>query len=254
LFLLGIPFALTSFFHQLLPAIDRFFLIQYNFSQQMGPYILAVKLGSLINFAASAFILAFTPYSLAKLNEKEAENDIANLFTMVSIAGFCLVPFLLVFKDLLIDLFADASFSMAGNLLPFFFWGWLFDLFSYFSTLGIYRSQKSILSLVLFAVGFVVVSAFNLLLIPVYGLYGAAVSFCVSKTFLFFVSLIMLRKHFHLRIHYRSFCFTMLIGAVCSYLIYVLPLAVNLVILGLLLLTSVAYFKKQTFASFFKKI
>ena len=253
LFLLGIPFALTSFFHQLLPAIDRFFLIQYNYSQQMGPYVLAVKLGSLINFAAGAFILAFTPYSLAKLNDEDAEKEIGHLFKMVSIASFFLVPFTLLFKDLLIELFANRSFGLAANLLPFFFWGWLFDLFSYFSTLGIYRSQKSFLALVLFGVGIVVVSFCNLLLIPSYGLYGAAISFCVSKAFLFFFSLAFLRKHFHLQIQYRSFFFSLLIGAGCSYLVYVLPLAVNIIVLGTLLVATTAYLRKHAFGSFFKK-
>ena len=246
LFLLGIPFALTTFFHQLLPAVDRLFLIAYNYGQQLAPYVLAAKLGSLLNFGVSAFVLAFTPYSLAKLNEEDAEEELARLFRMVAAAGFLVVPFLLLFKDLLIHLFADASYAPAAPLLPFFFFGWVFDLFSYFTTLGIYRSQKSLLWLILFIVGVVFTSAFNQLLIPYLGLHGAALSFCLGKAILFFISWLWLRKYFYLHIHLFEFWSSFVIAIVSSYLIFVLPLVMNIFILLFVFCVSAWYFKRKT--------
>ncbi|MDB5207170.1 MAG: oligosaccharide flippase family protein, partial [Flavisolibacter sp.] len=48
LLLFGLPFAFTSFFHQALPSIDRYFLLHYGYQQELPQYILAVKLGGLI--------------------------------------------------------------------------------------------------------------------------------------------------------------------------------------------------------------
>jgi O-antigen/teichoic acid export membrane protein len=62
----GLPFALTSFFRQVIPSIDRYFLLKFNFTAELPQYILAVKLGSFINIAFSAFALAFTPLLLKK--------------------------------------------------------------------------------------------------------------------------------------------------------------------------------------------
>ncbi len=68
LLLFGLPFSLTAFFQQLLPAIDRYFLLRFDETENMAQYILAVKMGAVVNLGISAFVMAFTPYSLKKLN------------------------------------------------------------------------------------------------------------------------------------------------------------------------------------------
>lgn len=247
---LGLPFALTAFFQQLLPAVDRFFLLEYNYGDALAPYLLASKLGTLVNFITSAFGLAFTPYALAKLNEEAAEEEIGSLFRFVSVTAFLALPFLLLFKDVLIAVFADASYREATKLLPFFFFGWVFDLFGYFTVLGIYRSHKTHLSLLLFAIGAAVVSLLNLLFIPLLGLYGAALSFCAGKAVLFFLSLFWLKKYFPLHLHPASFTAALLLSAMCCSLAYVLPWWMNILLLGLLLCAIVLYWRKKSGPAF----
>lgn len=217
---LGVPFALTSFLHQALPALDRLFLLQFGYQQQLPQYVLAVKLGALINLGVSAFVLAFTPYSLAKLNEKGAEAEISSLFRTVAVTGFALVPLALLFRNGLVLAFADASFAESETLLPFFFFGWLFDLFSYFSMLGVYKAQNSVPVLLFFAAGVALLCVLNLLLVPRLGLYGAALAFCLSKAALFFAPLLFLRRHFRLSVHVASFGAAGAAAALCSYLLY----------------------------------
>ena len=67
LVLLGTPFALTSFFQQLVPSIDRYFLLHFNYGNDLPQYSLAVKIGGLLSIATSAFVLAFTPYSMNRI-------------------------------------------------------------------------------------------------------------------------------------------------------------------------------------------
>jgi O-antigen/teichoic acid export membrane protein len=218
----GIPFALTSFSRQLIPSIDRFFLLQNHYTQDLPQYILAAKLSSFFSFATSAFVLAFTPYSLNKLNDEDAEKEISELFRFITVLGFLAVPLLLIFKDFLIEFFADSSYSLAAKLFPFFFFGWVFDLFSYFTMLGIYKSQKSFIVLIILAIGVALVTALNILLIPYLGLYGAALSFCITKAALFLITLLSLKKYFHLQMEIKSFALIFLTALVCSYLVYVL--------------------------------
>ena len=245
LLLLGLPFALTAFFQQALPAADRFFLLRYNYGPQLAVYVLAAKLGTLVNFAASAFILAFTPYSLSKLNEQDAEAEIGRVFRFVSVAAFLLLPILLLFKDVLVTIFANASYSEAAKLLPFFFFGWVFDLFYVFTVLGIYRSHKTQLSLFLFLIGFALISLLNVLLVPILGLYGAAVSFCLCKAGLFFLSWAWLKKHFHLRLHPASFWPALLLSVAGCWAVYLLPLPVCIAMAALLAVAGIMYFKKK---------
>lgn len=232
----GLPFAFTSFLHQALPSVDRYFLLHYGQQEGLPQYILAAKLGSLAGVVISAFALAFTPYSMTKLNEADAPKQMSSLFHFVAVVAFMLVPLALLFKDLLIGFFADASFTLSGKLLPFFFFGWVFDLFSYFSMLGIYKAQNSLLMLVLLVIGIVLLSGLNMLLIPRLGVYGAAVAFCVSKAALFFIPLVYLRRHFHLSVHAASFVTAGGLAAFCSYLLYTVEwysyCAVLLIVLG----------------------
>jgi O-antigen/teichoic acid export membrane protein len=249
LLLFGLPFAFTSFFHQALPSIDRYFLLHYGYLQDLPQYILAVKLGGLIGLGIGAFALAFTPYSMAKLNDADAEKELSSLFQFVAVVGFIFIPVLLLFKDFLLQIFADSSYTLSGKLLPFFFFGWLFDLFSYFSMLGIYKGQNSILILVLFGTGILLVSTLNIFLIPRIGVYGAALAFCISKAALFFIPLIYLRKHFKLAVHVKSFFAAFSIAVVYSYLIYQVPLAVSLLLLVFVLCGTFYYLYKQNFGS-----
>ncbi|HVF80394.1 MAG TPA: polysaccharide biosynthesis C-terminal domain-containing protein [Flavisolibacter sp.] len=246
--LFGLPFAFTSFFHQTLPSADRYFLLQYGYQQHLPQYILAVKLGGLIGLGIGAFALAFTPYSMAKLNDKDAEKELSSLFHFVAVAGFIAIPVLLLFKDLLIRIFADSSYTLSGKLLPFFFFGWLFDLFSYFSMLGIYKGQNSILILALFGTGILLISALNILLIPKMGLYGAALSFCISKAALFFVPLIYLRRHFKLGVHVKSFFAAGIAAIACCYLLYKVEWHIYLFIVIFVLCGAAYYLYKQQLA------
>ena len=244
---LGIPFSLAAFLQQLLPSIDRYFLIQYNYSNSLAVYVLAVKLGALMNFGISAFALAFTPYSMAKLNTADAEKEISGLFRLVSAGTLLAIPLLLVFKDQLVLLFADASYQSSAKLLPFFFFGWAFDLFCFFSILGIYRSQKTFLHLILFLIAAGIISIANLLLVPAFGLYGAAISFCFTKAAVFFISLVWFRKYFHLQVQPFSFLLVLLTSIGCSYSVYVLPALANVFILAVVLLLGWFYFFRELF-------
>jgi O-antigen/teichoic acid export membrane protein len=242
----GLPFALTSFFRQVIPSIDRYFLLKFDFTVEMPQYILAVKLGSFINIAFSAFALAFTPYSLKKIHHDDAEKEISNIFQVVSIVSLTAIPVILIFKYRMIDFFADSSYQLAGQLLPFFLFGWAFDLFTNFALLGVYKSQKSFFILILLMIGTVIVSVLNISLVPVYGVFGAAISFCLTKLLSFAVAFIYLKKHFKISINFFQFLAVFLLMAFCSFLNYLIDpylyIAIILIIVG-----ATGYYIYKTF-------
>jgi O-antigen/teichoic acid export membrane protein len=242
----GLPFALTSFFRQVIPSIDRYFLLKFNYAIELPQYILAVKLGSFINIAFSAFALAFTPYSLNKIHHDDAEKEISNIFQVVPIISLTAIPTILIFKYWMIDFFADSSYSLAGQLLPFFLFGWAFDLFTNFALLGVYKSQKSFFILTLLMTGTVLVSVLNILLVPVYGVFGAAVSFCVTKLISFVFAFIYLKKHFKISINLAQFVAVVALMAVCSFLNYFIHPDLYIALITLVL-GGIGYYVYKTF-------
>jgi O-antigen/teichoic acid export membrane protein len=218
----GVPFALTSFFRQVIPSIDRYFLLKYEFIAQLPQYILAVKLGSFINIAFGAFALAFTPYSLSKIHDADAEKEISNVFHLVSIVALTVIPIVLLFKSWMINFFADPGYSLSGSLLPFFLFGWVFDLFTNFALLGVYRSKKSFFVLLLLVAGTVLIAFLNILLVPRYGVYGAAFSFGFTKLASFIIGVLYLKNHFKLNIDLLRSLAVMFLALLCCYLNFAL--------------------------------
>jgi O-antigen/teichoic acid export membrane protein len=241
LFIFGFPFALTSFFRQVIPSVDRFFLLKYNYALELPQYILAVKLGSFINIAFASFALAFTPYSLSKIHDKDAEQEISHIFHLVSILALTFIPIVLIFKDWMILFFADPGYGLAGSLLPIFLFGWVFDLFTNFALLGIYRSKKSFFILTLLVTGTILISILNVFLVPLYGVFGAAISFGITKLASFIVAVIYLRKHFKLNIDLGRSAAVLFLSLLCCYLNYTMSGYLYLFIL-FLVVSGISYY------------
>lgn len=244
LYILGLPFAATAVFHQLLPSLDRYFLLHFGYGNVLAPYLLAVKLGGLLGFGISSFVLAFTPYSMERLHESNAEAEMSSLLNKTAIVVFFSIPVVLLFKDVLIELFANKDYNDASNYLPFFFYGWAFDLFSYFSTLGVYKSSKSYLVMIFFALGVIVTVLLNICLIPVFGLVGAAVAFALAKAVIYFISLIWLRHEFRLRLS-GSFWTALFISVGCVLMLYFLPSTDGFALAGITSIVSAIFLFRQ---------
>jgi len=253
LLILGLPFALTSFFHQLLPSVDRYFLLRFGLAGEMAPYILASKLSVFVSFAASAFVLAFTPYSLARLHQEGAEKEMSRLFAWVSGLAFLAVPLLLIFREPMIGLFANAGYNAAATLMPYFFYGWVFDLFSYFSTLGIYKSQKSYLALYFFGAGLIITILLNAILVPLMGIEGAAVAFVLAKALLFFISLFWMKRYFALSIR-PSFWGILLLSVLGSISVYRWPVSASIVLILCSILIAIFEWRRFNPNQFFSKV
>ncbi len=241
LVIFGLPFALTSFFRQVIPSIDRFFLLKFNQDGSLPQYILAVKLASFINVGFAAFLLAFTPYSLNKINHDDAEEEISVIFRIVSIIALTIIPVLLLFKGGIIEFFADDSYALSAQLLPIFLFGWAFDLFTNFCLLGVYKSQKSFFILGLLMTGTLIITVLDILLVPKYGIFGAASSFFITKFFTFLIAFYYLKKHFHIRINILKFLMFFLIVALCSWSVFFMETYIYIAIL-ILLLSGVSYY------------
>lgn len=241
LVLFGFPFALTSFFRQVIPSVDRFFLLKYQYTLELPQYILAVKLGSFINIAFASFALAFTPYSLSKIHDKDAEQEISHIFHLVSILALTFIPIVLIFKDWMILFFADPGYALAGLLLPIFLFGWVFDLFTNFALLGMYRSKKSFFILTLLVMGTILISILDVFLVPLYGVFGAAISFGVTKFASFLMAVVYLRKHFKLNIDLGRSAGVLFLSLLCCYLNYTMSGHLYLIIL-ILVVSGISYY------------
>jgi O-antigen/teichoic acid export membrane protein len=141
----------------------------------------------------------------------------------------------------MINFFADPGYQMAGILLPFFLFGWVFDLFTNFALLGVYKSRKSFFVLVLLIAGTLLISGLNILLVPVYGVFGAALSFGITKLISFIIAITYLKNHFKLSIDLGRSAAVLFLALLCCYLNYTLNNYLYLFIV-VLIVSGISYY------------
>lgn len=169
--------------------MDRFFLDLYLAKEEVGLYSFAYRIAIVMNLFVIGFRTAWTPRSIAEYNSGNYEHTFGKYFS-------ALISSLLVFF-LLIALFAKYLFEIKiGNeflfnqeyilgitILPFVLLGYLFNGLISFYSFYPFVSGKGYHFLISDAIAFATNIVFNLLLIPKYGLTGAAIA--TSFSFMF---------------------------------------------------------------------
>jgi O-antigen/teichoic acid export membrane protein len=172
----GFPFAISGIVLYLGNTVDRFVLSSLMNVESVGVYSFAVRMGAIIQvLLIIPFGLFWSSVRLDKFNGNNfpmINSKIAYYYVLV---GFVLILFLNIFSNQVIGFFTDKDeYSQTSNLILVFMIAYLIQGFQNISDVGIFRSGKNLyltlLSVLL--IPFFIIS--NRLLIPSFGLYGAA--------------------------------------------------------------------------------
>ncbi len=194
----GLPYFPASLGAILIQGIDRPILGHLTDLSTVGVYTANYKLGIFMMLFVSMFQFAWQPFFLQNEDEKNAKELFSKVFTYFTLIG-CTV---LVLISLFISDIVKINFfghSIIGsdywgglNIVPVILLGYLFYGFYIVFTAGIYIKEKSIYIPFITLGGAAINIASNFLLIPIYGIMGAAFSTLVSYLFmaaaLFFVT------------------------------------------------------------------
>jgi O-antigen/teichoic acid export membrane protein len=172
----GFPFALSGIVLYLGNSIDRFVLSSLMNEESVGVYSFAIRMGAIIQvLLIIPFGLFWSSVRLDKFNGNSFPMINSKIAYYYIFIGFVLILFLNIFSDQVIGFFTDKDqYSQTSNLILVFMIAYLIQGFQNISDIGIFRSGKNIyltlLSVLL--IPFFIIS--NRLLIPSFGLYGAA--------------------------------------------------------------------------------
>lgn len=203
----GLPYFPAGLGAMLIQGIDRPILAHLTDLSTVGVYSANYKLGIFMMLFVSMFQFAWQPFFLQNEGEKNAKDIFSKVFTYFALAG----SFVLVFITLFISDFVKINIfghSIIGsdywgglNIVPIILFGYLFYGFYIVFTAGIYIKEKSIYILFITLGGALINILSNVILIPIYGIIGAALSTLVSYLFLAVALLIVTQKFY--RIEYE---------------------------------------------------
>ncbi len=164
---------------------DRFILQRMMSLSEVGIYALAYKFGMMPNMLVmSPFLMIWGPKRFDLVKEANAKSIFATIFTyFVFIEILVSLGIAVTIKDV-ISVAADPSYAEAHKYVPLLLVSYILNGIYVYVQFGLHLENKTKYLALATLTAAAINTACNLLLIPVVGIWGAAVSTVVAFTFL----------------------------------------------------------------------
>lgn len=182
----GLPFMASLMLAWLFQNIDKFFLSYFSTAYQLGIYVAAFKIISLLVNFQGIFTTYWLPKALSNYNNDNKDTTFyKNWFDFLNVFLLIIPIMFVIFKDQLI-LILGSDYREAKELMPFLSLFPVLYILAEVSSIGIMLKKRT---KIYFLVNFItLISAIilNLLLIPKFGSVGASVSVSLVYLIYFF--------------------------------------------------------------------
>jgi O-antigen/teichoic acid export membrane protein len=226
--------------------IDRLFIAQFKSQAEVGIYSMAVRVASVIVFLMTAFQLAWPAFAYSIRDDGEAKRTYAFVLTYllfvtcwISLALGALAPWI-------VDVLGTPKFARAAEAVPLL--AFATAAYSGYSVLaiGIGRARQTQFNWIVSGAAAVVNIVLNVILIPPYGMIGAAIATLVAYAALFVGMWLNSRRVYPVAYQWRRVLSIAAAGggltAIAWLLPESLPLAIGLVLVYPLVLGALGFY------------
>lgn len=170
----GLPRVPHSIAHQVIGFADRYLLNAYGTLRDVGLYSIGASFGLALKFFLSAFESAWTPFFLGVMREPDARRIYATVSTYVVALLVLLVGGLCAVAPAVVRLFTTEGFQEAAAVTPWIALGVMFQGFYLVGSIGLVITKRTKLYPIATGTAAAVSLLANILLIPRFGMMGAA--------------------------------------------------------------------------------
>jgi O-antigen/teichoic acid export membrane protein len=172
----GLPLVPTALFLWLTNFGDRFFLVKLADAAEVGLYSVGVRIASAMVLLLTAFRLAWPAFAYSIEDEGEARRTYAFVLTYLTLVASWAALGLGLLSPWLVDLLAADAFADSSRVVaPLAFAAVAFGAYIVIA-IGLGRARRTQFNWVVTGAAAAVNVALNLVLIPPYGMMGAAVA------------------------------------------------------------------------------
>jgi O-antigen/teichoic acid export membrane protein len=181
----GLPYLPAGLASMVIQGFDRPILTHLTDLETNGIYQANHKLGIIMMLYINMFQYAWQPFFLQNAKEKNAKDIFSKVLTYFTIGGSFILIFFSLFVEDIVKLnlgihIIGASYWSGLYIVPVILIAYLFNGLYFIFSAGIYIEEKSIYVPFITGLGAVVNIITNFLLIPVWGIMGAAVALLFS--------------------------------------------------------------------------
>jgi O-antigen/teichoic acid export membrane protein len=227
----GLPYLPAGLSSMLIQGIDRPILGKLTNLDTVGIYNACYKLGIFMMLFVNMFQYAWQPFFLQNAEEKNAKEIFSKVLTYFTLASALILVILSLFIDDIVAIpvlhgrtLIDSAYWGGLSIVPIILFGYLFNGLYVIFTAGIYIEDKSMYIPLITGIGAAVNIGVNFLLIPVWGIMGAA--FATLAAYLAMaIGLYAVTQRFY-KIEYeiaklsKIFIGILIVGGIYYYLLY----------------------------------
>jgi O-antigen/teichoic acid export membrane protein len=169
----GLPRQPHSVAQQVISVSDRYFLKAYGLGE-VGLYSIGASFGLALKLFLSAFEFAWTPFFLAAMKEKDAPRIYGTVSTYIVATLVLLTAGLSTLAPAVVSLFTTPPFQPAAAVTPWIALGVMFQGLYLVGSIGLVITKRTTRYPVSTGIAAAASLIANILLIPTYGMLGAA--------------------------------------------------------------------------------
>ena len=251
----SVPLIISGLFSSAMDVSDRFLINNFLGKNLVGIYSFSYRIAMIMNVFVISFRTAWVPYALNIYSMENHQEVFGKTFLKLIAAGGFVLIIVTFFTGYLFDFrifgitLLNSQYKPGLTILPFVLLGYFFNgLASFFSVYPLV-SNKTYHFPLADGIGFVLNLILNLILIPRYGLVGAAlattIAFAASAFYLFLISAGKLKIDYNVKELFVivAMVFTFLIAGIILQNIY---LSIILSTLFVLLAVKLTGFKPNS--------
>jgi len=178
----GIPYVANYLFVVLLDLSDRFLLERFINTENVALYSANYKLGAAMAIVVNAFRLAWHPFFLSLSNSPTAKRTFARVFSYFLLFSCGIFLVISIFIDDIVRVNIGGFHLIAEKywegtfIIPWILFSYLISGSYVIFAAGIHIEKKTKYTPLFTGAGISANILSNIILIPIYGIYGAAIS------------------------------------------------------------------------------
>jgi O-antigen/teichoic acid export membrane protein len=195
----SLPLILSTLSSMILTLSDRYIIEYFIDFSELGIYSLGTKFAGLINvFVLQSFQLGFLPIAFKIFDKPGAKSFLAKITTYMVL--------LLAITSLVISMFSreiivvasskNPDFWRASVLIPILCMGFVFKGIQYMFAINLHFVKKTYINAIVVLLAALLNVGLNFIVIPLLGIFGAALSTLVSYVFMTIAFYYFAQKHF----------------------------------------------------------
>ena len=237
----GLPFLPAGLSSIAMESLDRYLLSILINADIVGIYSVGYKLGIFMLLVTTAFQYAWQPFFLRSVNQPESKELFAKIFNyFMAVTAFVWILITLFLPEIINFKIGEfwligPEFHEAQTIVPIILMAYLFQG-AYLNFLpGIYFKEKTYYIPIIIGLGALVNLVVNLILIPVYGIFGAAFATLIGHGTIAIITFFISRKMFSVPYDWLKILWLITSLFLALLLVYFLNFTVTGRVLGLIL-------------------